>query len=329
MNAALQKLDTMIRTHDQFVLTSHVHSDGDAVGSLLAFKHLLQKHNKEAEVFLPSAPPAKYGFLQTDQHINRLSYDQKQQKIAEADVILILDISALERLDHLYDSVHKSTAVKVCIDHHPVKKDWVDLQIVDTSKVATAEILYDFFKAFAWPICRQMADALYTGILSDSGGFRFDRTTGSTFRMAAELTDLGADPINIYSRLFENSHPRQLKAWGQFLNEMHIDHNISYLTIRQDDLVENNVTIEEIDGLIDLMRKDGYSKVFIIFVEKDKQEVIVGLRSKNGVNVGKIAEEFGGGGHFHASGFSSKTPMDTVVTRTIQRIKQDNNLTKG
>ncbi len=323
MEALYKQLHEIIQENQSFILTSHIHSDGDAVGSVIALRRYILRAGKDCQVFLPGDPPQKYHFLNTREAINKRSRIQRQTMIEEAEVIVILDISALDRLDYLYNPIKSSDAYKVCIDHHPVEQEWVDLHIVDVNKASTAEMLYDYFKINKITIDRSMAQALYTGVMSDSGNFRFERTTGNTFRMAAELTDLGVNPSEIYARVYETGNHRQLKAWGKLLGHVEVNGSTAFLAINRKQMQNYNLALEDIDGLIDLMRKDGRSKIFAVFVEKAHKEVIVGLRSKNGVNVGRIAEEFGGGGHFHASGFTRREEaLQDVVRKTLQRIRE-------
>jgi phosphoesterase RecJ-like protein len=317
-----QAFNKLIRKNQRFILTSHIYTDGDALGSLIALYHYLKKSGKNADVLIPGSVPAKYRYLNTSEIINKLSASQARLAIKQAEVIVILDISALDRLGRLYDPVHKSPAVKVCIDHHPVAQEWIDLHIVDTQRVATGEQIYEYFKEYNIEIDLAMAEALYTAILSDSGSFRFPGTSGLTFKMAAEFVNSGIDPVEMYRNIFENGNREQLKLWGDLLSNIKSDGGLSWVTVERKLLKEHSVTLGEIDGIIDVLRKDELSSVLVVFVEKKKNEIIVGLRSKDGVNVREIALFFGGGGHFHAAGFTAYQPLNQVVEQTIEKIKE-------
>ena len=318
------KLNHLLQAHQKFVIFSHIHTDGDALGSSLAIYHYLKKQGKKAYIFIPGEIPPKYDYLDTDRYINLLKDSEAEKIIKQADVQIILDISALNRLDCYYNLALETQAVRICIDHHPIDECSFDLSFVDTSRVATGEIIYSFFKYIEAEITFPIAEALYTAILSDSGGFRFQHTSQLTFRMAADLIEQGVDPVLMYSRIFESGHQRQLKAWGALLDRVQSRGPLTWVEVPQEFLQDKKINLEEIDGIIDIMRKDKKASVLAVFVEKEKNLVIVGLRSKNGVNVGSVAAEFGGGGHYHAAGFTVSKPLGKVVQDTILTLEHTN-----
>jgi len=319
-----QSLFNIIQKNERFVLTSHVHTDGDAIGCLIAMSKYIKSLKKHVDILIPGDVPQKYQFLGTNGNINELKGQKIKSAIQKTQVIIILDVSALTRLEQLHPLIKNSPAIKVCIDHHPFDADWIDLEIVDMDRVATGEILYQFFKTCEIPIDKQMASALYTAILSDSGSFRFQRTDSFTFDMAADLVKLGVDPVEMYSHVYENSSQKQLKAWGEILADIKSKGNLSWLIVPRDIFLNHNISIEEIDGIIDVLRKIKQALIVIVFVEKEEKEILVGLRSKNGFDVGNLARKFGGGGHFHAAGFTGFQKLDLVVEDTLQMIKKMN-----
>ena len=319
---AFTRLKEIIDRSQRFFLISHVYTDGDALGSIIAMYHYLTLLGKEVVATVPGKIPAKYTFLGHQEIINIRSAEATKQFIQSADVILILDISSLKRMDVWYDPVMQSKASKICIDHHPGGCSGVDFQIIDDRRIATTEILYQYFKTNQIPITRPMGLALYTGILSDSGSFRFEGTSAFTLQMAGELAQLGIDPSEIFRYIFENSTKKQLKFWGHILTRLQSNGPVNWAIVPQQMLKDFDVTIEELNGLIDIIRRDATANVFIIFAENEKNEIMVGLRSRNGFNVGEIARHFGGGGHLHAAGFSSTNSMESVVTETLQMIEE-------
>ncbi len=318
---AFQQLKQIIDAHRSFVLISHIHTDGDALGAIMAFYHYLQSQNKTVQAIIPGKLPERYRFLQIHQAINRHSKAQLRRIVDQAEVILILDISALERMDEWYQPVVASKALKVCIDHHPDMCEKVDLKIIDVERIATCEIIYEFFKQQQIEISNEMALALYTGILSDSGGFRFEGTSERTLAIAAELAQKNIDPAWVYRQVYEYSSKDQLRFWGHVLSSLQSEGIIDWAVVPKETLQKFNVTIEEMNGLIDIIRRDASAQIFAMFVEKRNGQVMVGLRSKNGFDVGHVARLFGGGGHFHAAGFSSNLPLGQVVKQTLEKIK--------
>lgn len=316
------QLNDLIHQHQHIVLTSHINADGDSIGSVLALYHYLQSLGKQAMVLIPGEIPPKYQFLDTGRIINRLNLAETFRAIDQAGLIIISDVSSLTRLDILYRPIKASKATKVCIDHHPFKARWIDLAIVDTQRVATGELIFQFFKYCGILLNQNIAQALYTAILSDSGSFRFQRTDAFTFQMAAELVKIGIEPAEMYGHIYENGNQSQLKAWGHILSNLQSKGPISWLVVDKRIMKNFNISLEDVEGIIDIIRKDREAMIVLVFVEKSDSEVLVGLRSKNGFDVGSLARRFGGGGHYNAAGFTAHSNLEDVVEETIEAINQ-------
>lgn len=325
MNGLDQKfvdLYELVQNNHRIVLTSHVYTDGDAIGCLIAMHEYLTNIQKDVEVIIPGNVPPKYQYLNAKNIINRTTNHEAEYKINNAQLIIILDVSSLTRLNGLYSAVKESRAKKVCIDHHPFSGEWVDSDIIDKNRVATGELIYQFFKINKIEINSLIANALYTAILSDSGSFRFQRTDSYTFKTAADLVEAGADPVELYSHIYESCSKDQLQAWGEILKNVQSNDKLSWLSVPKELFVEYNISIEEIDGIIDVLRKIKQAQIVLVFIEKSENEVVVGLRSKNGFDVGEFARQFGGGGHHHAAGFQKYEKLNTVIDNTIGEIEK-------
>ncbi len=309
-----------VQTYQKFVLLSHIHTDGDALGSLIALYYGLTAQGKEAHILVPGDIPEKYTFLDTKRLVNQLTDEQSRAAIAEADVIFILDISGLHRLDKYNPWVKAAKGIRILIDHHPVRQEWCELALIDEQRIATAELIYDLFKQGNWPLTFPVAEALYTAILSDSGSFRFFKTDARTFRMASELVGMGVEPSLMFSRAFEVARLGQLRAWGELLAGLNQQGHCTWVAVSKPFMQKHKLELHEIDGLIDIMRRENTSQVFVVFVEKEPSEILVGLRSKGNFNVGIIARRFGGGGHFHASGYTSGTNLQDTITQTLDAV---------
>ena len=207
------------------------------------------------------------------------------------------------------------------MDHHPAEQEWVSLSIIDTERIATAELIFDLFHYLKANITIKIARALYTAILSDSGSFRFYKTSASTFRMAAELVQAGVEPSEMYSLVYETAKANQLRNWGKLLANLNREQDRSWLVISKDFMHSSRMGLDEFDGLIDIIRRDGQANIFVVFVEKEANEILVGLRSKNGVDVGSVARSLGGGGHYYASGFTSSRSLDETIQVTLNKLK--------
>lgn len=316
------ELHKLIQANNRIILTSHVYTDGDAMGCLIALYDYLSSNDKDVEIIIPGDVPPKYSYLNTKEIINRTTNFETEYKISNAQLIIIVDVSSLKRLNGLYSAVKESKAKKICIDHHPFEGDWIDLGIVDTERVATGELIFQYFQINNIPISPLMAKALYTAILSDSGSFRFQRTDASTFKMAAALVGAGADPVELYGYIYENGTQHQLQAWGEILKNIQSRDKLSWLSVPKELFDNYKISMEEIDGIIDILRKIREAQIVLVFIEKSEDEVIVGLRSKNGFDVGEFARKFGGGGHQHAAGFQQNNSLKNVIDTTVEEIEK-------
>ncbi len=316
------ELHTLIQASNRIILTSHVYTDGDALGCLIALYDYLSSIDKDVEIIIPGNVPLKYSYLNTKEIITQTTNHEAEYKISSAQLIIIVDVSSLKRLNGLYSAVKESKAKKVCIDHHPFESDWIDLGIVDKERVAAGELVFQYFQINNIPISPLIADALYTAILSDSGSFRFQRTDAYTFKMAAELVSKGADPVKLYGYIYEHGTPHQLQAWGEILKNIQSRNTLSWLSVSKELLDKYKISPEEIDGIIDILRKVREAQILLVFIEKSKNEIIVGLRSKNGFDVGAFARKFGGGGHHHAAGFQQNNSLQHVIDVIVQEIEK-------
>ena len=316
------ELHKLIQANNRIILTSHMYTDGDALGCLIALYDYLSDIDKDVEIIIPGNVPPKYSYLNTEEIINRTTNFETEYKISNAQLIIIVDVSSLKRLNGLYSAVKESKAKKVCIDHHPFDSDWIDLGIVDKQRVATGELIFQYFQVNNIPISAVMANALYTAILSDSGSFRFQRTDAYTFKMAATLVKAGADPVKLYGYIYENGTQHQLQAWGEILKNIQSRNKLYWLSVSKELLDSYKISLEEIDGIIDILRKVKEAQIVLVFIEKSKNEIIVGLRSKNGFDVGEFARKFGGGGHHHAAGFQRSNSLQNVIDTTVEEIEK-------
>jgi phosphoesterase RecJ-like protein len=316
------ELHKLIQANNRIILTSHMYTDGDALGCLIALYDYLSDIDKDVEIIIPGNVPPKYSYLNTEEIINRTTNFEAEYKISNAQLIIIVDVSSLKRLNGLYSAVKESKAKKVCIDHHPFDSDWIDLGIVDKERVATGELIFQYFQVNNIPISAVMANALYTAILSDSGSFRFQRTDAYTFKMAATLVKAGADPVKLYGYIYENGTQHQLRAWGEILKNIQSRNKLYWLSVSKELLDSYKISLEEIDGIIDILRKVKEAQIVLVFIEKSKNEIIVGLRSKNGFDVGEFARKFGGGGHHHAAGFQRSNSLQNVIDTTVEEIEK-------
>jgi len=318
----MQTIINQLKRHQTFLLASHIHPDGDAIGSVLALGLALKAMGKKVQLFNPSPIPMVYRFLPSVQEIK-----QTLAPNARFDVALVLDCGDMDRIGVEAVAICKKSLV-INIDHHITNTRFGDLQLIDVNACATAEILYHLIQKLPVQIDCAMATAIYTGILTDTGSFRFSNTNRSAFAICEKMIGLGADPYQVAQHVYGTYSLGRIKLLNLALDSLEISPNgkLSVMTLSQRMLRETGTQAEDIDGIINYARRIEDVKVAALIHElcdngaapRGKTRYHVSLRSDSGVDVAKIAAQFGGGGHAEAAGFS----IDTTLTDLKKQLMQ-------
>lgn len=319
-----EKIKEVINTYDDFIITSHVSPDCDAIGSEIAFFIHLKSKNKSARIINVSETPENFSFLDKNEVIEVYNARVHDTVIKNAKTIFILDTNDYQRLREMSDAVKSSDAVKICIDHHEGldEKDF-SFFISDTSSPATGEILYDYFASLDKKIInKEIAEGLYAAIMTDTGSFKFSRTTPKTHRIAAELLEYGLNPFVIYSEIYNNSTPNKLKLLSCFLeNIKYAGDKTAYSSLSKSDFEKSHTVEQDSDGFTSYIMTLKDIELGIIFLETPKG-IKISFRSKSYVPVNKLAKEFGGGGHINASGaFITDCSLEETINSVIAKSK--------
>ncbi len=298
----------LIREHDTFAITTHINPDGDALGSEIGLAEWLLSIGKKVSIFNHSATPYNYIFLDALNPIIQ-QFDEKKHAaiVKDADVIFVLDVNDPGRTKSLGPHLLNSKKPIAVIDHHLNPKPFASEYYIDVDACSTGELIMRLI-AEASPtlggtISRKAAIALYAAIMTDTGSFKFPRTTSAIFRMCADLLDLGADPVSIYNEIYNTSPPGRLELIRDALNslEYHYDGLMAYQCILQSQILAANADEEDVDGLVQFpFQVKGI--VLSVFLLELKEGWKVSTRSKNDVSAANFAQTFGGNGHFHAAG---------------------------
>lgn len=299
----------LINNKQEFILTSHVNPDGDSIGSEIALYFYLKQLGKNARILNYSPTPDNYTFLDKDKVIEQFDEVNHKRLLNDADVIFILDTNEFQRLRTLEPFIRSSPAKRVLIDHHlGFRESDFDLYIVDTDTPATGEILYRFFKYIESSqsikiLNRQIAEALYTAIMTDTGSFKYDRTDEETHIIASDLLSYGINPYEVYSEVYNKATIGKLHLLGRFLENVELMYNgrLAYSIMRQKDFAETNTDEYAIDGFTTHLMSLETVIMAIVFTET-KRGVKLSFRSKGDIKSNELAKEFGGGGHQNASG---------------------------
>jgi len=305
-HASLAACVAVLRSAQNVVLMSHLNGDGDSIGSTLGVYHLLTQLGKTVTMLHPTPVPENFRFLQGSEHIQ--TFDAAQpvhtQAFAQADVLVVLDANAPSRMRGMEEAIINSPAQKLVIDHHQHPQPFADVYAVDTEACSTCEIVARLVQIVGDEyFSKPLAEAVYTGIMTDTGNFRFPRTDAEVHRIIARLLESGADPTFIAEQVLNQNPFQRSLLLGKALSGLQrfLDGALCLMTISQAMMQETNTTEEHIEGFVEQTLSIQGVQMGVLVVELPKQ-VKISLRSKGSIAVNGIAAHFGGGGHLNAAG---------------------------
>lgn len=297
-------LRKVIDKYNSFILTTHVNPDADAIGSEIAMYYLLKKMNKKIVIINHNTTPYYLKFLDFENVIQKFNPTEHKKLFNEYEVIIFLDLSAIDRIASLEETVSKSKMIKICLDHHDENCSFADYTFCDSNYSSTAEIIYDFIKLENLiKIDKKIAIPIYAAIMTDTGSFIYEKTSPKTHRVAAELLEAGVNPRDIYNKIYEQVKYGRIKLLGKALSGISFNENktIAWLTLKESDLHEAEIDETDIDGFVNYTMKIDTVKIGLLFYEL-REGFKVSYRSRGDIPVNKLASEFGGGGHLNAAG---------------------------
>jgi len=309
----------LITTHHRFLVSSHEHPDGDALGSALAFGMLLEELGKEALLVMDDAPPRIYRFLDPDGRIHQYSAERDDRLIAVCDAAFILDVGALDRVGKVGRILRKHAVPEACIDHHATNDGFADLNVIDPHAASTSSLILSLLREMGREPSPRMAEALFAGLATDTGWFRFPNTSPQAFHDAAALIQAGASTARIYSEVYENLTAARMRLLGLVMGDFHqeADGRIVYFVVTREMMARTGADQSEVEGFVDNFRKIGGVEVVIFFREQAEGGTRLSLRAKHAADVGALAASFGGGGHRAAAGATLDEPLDEAIPKVL------------
>lgn len=299
-----EKLKSIILNNSSFLITTHVNPDADAIGSEVAFYYLLKKLNKKAFIVNHSLTPYNMEFFNVGNIIQHYNESIHKNIFNEVDIIVALDFNRADRTVRMEKEIRESNKLKICIDHHQDPENFADHFFIDTESCATGQIIFDFIKSTKIiELDLKIAEAIYAAIMTDTGSFRFERTTSEVHKIVAELLEIGVNPEKVYDQLYDQSKFSKIKLLGRALNSIKLDANgkLGYMSITQKDFDELNAIESDTENFVNYNLSIENVILGILFIEL-KNGFKVSFRSKGEIPVNLLAKEFGGGGHINASG---------------------------
>jgi phosphoesterase RecJ-like protein len=321
----IKKTRNLLQSADNIVITCHKGPDGDAIGSSLALYLYLKKQGKNATVIVPDDFPFFLKWLPESEHI--ILYDANKETantiINNADLIFTLDFNALHRTGDMQEVLSNASAKFIMIDHHQQPDDYAEVTYSDTTICSTCQMVYHFIDALEDinTIDTDIADCIYTGIMTDTGSFRFRSTTSTTHRVIANLIDIGIDNAKIHQNVYDSNSYNRLQLLGKSLTNLKVlpELNTAYISLSADEQNEFNAKKGDTEGVVNYALSLQGIKLAAIFKEDQNSKLIkISLRSKGDFSVNEFSRaHFNGGGHINAAGGASKLTLEETVEKFI------------
>ncbi|WP_166237889.1 DHH family phosphoesterase [Paenibacillus turpanensis] len=305
--------------HNDVLVVSHVQPDGDAAGSTFAVGHMLNSLGKTFTLVNEGTMPEKYRFMSGGLSIH--TYESVQQLGQRFQAVIAVDCADFGRLGLVSELIASGTPF-LNIDHHATNDSFGTVNLIQADAAATAEILYDLAIEMNARWTPELATCLYSGLLTDTGGFRYSNTSTKVMETAGRLLQLGAKGPELAERLLERVTLAQIQLLRRALSTLALaaDNRVAWMTVTLKDVEECGANPEDLDGLVNYPRNIEGVEVGLLFKQSPKGGVKVGFRSSGTVDVAEIAQSLGGGGHRRAAGASVQLEMDEAVQLVVGRV---------
>jgi len=314
-----ERIVDVINGGKKFIITTHLFSEGDAIGSELALKRFLCDLNKEAAIVNNEKLPPVYSCFDPDKDVKFLRSKDVNINLDDFDAIFMVDVADWGQLGDFADMIKASQITKICIDHHPTNPGYADINVIDKGATSAGELIYDLIIHMNGELTLELATPLYLSIATDTGWFKFSNTSAKAFKACSALIEAGVKSQIIYEKLYHNKHASYLKLLNLMLGALssECDGQLVWTKMTKKMIKSSGVEFVDTDVMIDLIRAVNEVEVVVIFRELGERKTKVSFRSKHTIDVSKLASDFGGGGHVRAAGASLEEPIDTVIGDVI------------
>lgn len=306
-----------LKSASSVLIGTHLNPDGDALGSALAVSHYLDGLGIENEVLCHHMPPRNLRFLPG---VNRIRQTPKEEKY---DLGIVVDLDSLERLGNT-EPFFANCEKTIFIDHHVPHDAPGDIRIVDTSAPATAVILTRLFLLLGAEITPEIATCLITGIVTDTGSFRFRNTTPESLSLASKLLEQGGDINQVSEMVFQSKPISSARLLGFTLERMQLDcdNQLCWSALSHDDFEQNHGADEDTEGFVNELLSIETVQISALFREPKRGKIRCSVRSRGDYDVAAVARIFGGGGHRNAAGCTFEGPMEEAIDKLVVELKR-------
>ncbi|MDR3553897.1 MAG: bifunctional oligoribonuclease/PAP phosphatase NrnA [Syntrophobacteraceae bacterium] len=294
----IREVITALLNYERFMLFTHVHPDGDAMGAIVAMQLILRRLGKRVDAYTQDPCPPEYAFLGSVQEIRNRPSDS-----VEYDAAILVDCGDMERVGEKFLDSVKAAHFVINIDHHLVNKPVGNVNWVETAASSTCEMLFDLCMSLSLAPDKALATALYTGILTDTGSFRYSNTNARVFEIISALVGFGAEPARIAGHVYDSASPEKLKLLARVLQtiEFHASSRIVTAELTRSMIADTSSNYMESEGFINHLRSVKSADMAILFRETGEGLIHVSMRSRGDINVARLAQRHGGGGHKQAA----------------------------
>lgn len=313
-NASLKKIAGLLENAQSVLIFPHINVDGDALGSAAALCRVLRNMKKDAWILLEGEIPSYISFMDTE------FCTEDTNCITQPDICLCVDCSEEGRIPKRADK-YRTGKVRLCIDHHVTEDGFGDYYYIDGDEAATAQIIYKLILEMDADIDKTIAESIYIGISTDTGGFQYSNTSAKTHAIAAKLFEKGIDHTGIMVRLHQTVPLKTVRLQTEILERMEVlaDGKAAISYVSKDMLQELSASLDDAEGSVDLLRNiEGVETA--AFLKESDDSVRVSMRAKSFSDVHQIAVKFGGGGHAKAAGCTLRMPLKAAVEAVKQEI---------
>jgi bifunctional oligoribonuclease and PAP phosphatase NrnA len=315
----MNEIAEILRREDRFLVVSHINPDGDAIGSLLGMYLGLREMGKEVRALSAASVPDTYDFLP-----GKMSIVAKVEDVGfSPQWILALDTATVERISGDIKEL-RNRARLINVDHHPTNPAYGDLNFVESQATSTAEIVYGLLTAAGYRLSADVGKCLYTGLITDTGCFRFSGVTSRTLRIAAELLEPGLDSYDVTRHLFEEHPLARMKLEGIMLErlEIFLDGKLLVSTLHAEDFDRVGAAFSDAENMVNRLRESRGVEAGILITGVADGVFRVSFRSKGRLDVAAIAALLGGGGHRNAAGLRTTLPLQELKQKLVSAVEQ-------
>lgn len=311
-----------IKASKNILITTHINPDGDAIGALLGLYIALSRAGYQVWPVIDDEFPKLYKFLTGWENVRKPSDPEVLAEKEKIDLIIALDCGDVERLGE--SASYMAGKAIINIDHHISNTAFGTLNMVDSNAAAAGEIIYQIIKILGLPLDKDISEALYTAIVTDTGQFRYSNTTSVTHQIAGDLINNGVETPYMYEQIYQNISKARMILSGKALNSLKLscDDKVASMAVTLSDMDSSGADGSDTEGIINFGRDIDSVEIAVLFKEHEEEKIKVSFRSKNIVDVAELAQEFGGGGHPRAAGCTIYKTIDEAKEIVLNRIEK-------